>query len=165
MLAVGSALRLVFGPLFASSSRTSPSPAARPTSVTRNELRTTPATSGTVAGDPHVPSPPPSPASAGSAKQPVDADERAADEEPEQMELYLNSLEQEMRALKALPLVSSVKLYPNDPSEVGSYNDMGVKLNLHAEFVGSRQDGPGDDQARFASQLPAARPSTRLPCA
>lgn len=55
-------------------------------------------------------------------------------------EEYIERLTSEVKAIQALPLVLSVRLYPED-GKAAKLNDMGVQLQLKASFISSKREG------------------------
>lgn len=55
---------------------------------------------------------------------------------------YLDELESELQQLAALPLVSSIRLYPDDDGKhLCKLNDAGVQLHLRQEFMQAKKVG------------------------
>ena len=74
-------------------------------------------------------------------------------------EAYTNNLLDELSAIRALPLVKSVRLYPSDTSSVHSLNDVTVQAVLKAAYVDKNRK-----RCKVTIHAKTSRP-THLECA
>ena len=66
---------------------------------------------------------------------------------------YLNALETELKSIVKLPLVSSVRLYPEN-GKVLKLNDAGIQLHLKSEFVTAKVTDTKSTSARSRCAAP-----------